>query len=171
LIDSAGYGVDIRVAGYQFPQAEDPRQRCSWHMVEGTAICSEGSWRFRYPALTCDESPAVATWLRRFAEDAVPTESGAGPALGRAALTFTEPNLSLAVVERRPEARPEAAVLQIGLDLEFSPPWRRSRIAGDSLLLLCRQTHQQLRAAADEWEQEIAPYPDIASDGRHTHRR
>jgi hypothetical protein len=167
LIDPSGYGVDIRVAGYQFPQAEDPRQRCSWHMVEGTAICSEGSWRFRYPALTCDESPAVATWLRGLADDAAPTESDAGPALAGAALTFTEPNLSFSLVERRPEA----AVLQIGLDLEFSPPWRRRRMAGDPLLLLCRQTHQQLRIAADEWKQEIAPYPDIPPDCRRAHRR
>jgi hypothetical protein len=77
LWGTAGYGVDIRVVGYQFPDADDWAQRCSWHLVEGTA----------------------------------------GPA---AALSFLEPNLSLTLVgwARR------AALIDVGLDLEFAPPWQ-----------------------------------------------
>ncbi|MFV2176180.1 hypothetical protein ACFHW2_21830 [Actinomadura sp. LOL_016] len=98
LIDVVGHGVELRVTGYQFPDAEDLARRHSWHMVEGTAVCPEGSWTFRYPALTCADTPYVAIWPRSAARAA---DAGAP-----AALRFTEPNLSMAVDrQRRTSAR------------------------------------------------------------------
>ena len=47
----------IRVTGYQFPDAMNLARRFSWHMVGGEAHCQEGSWRFQWQALTCEESP------------------------------------------------------------------------------------------------------------------
>ena len=95
----AGYGVDIRVVGYQFPDADDRAKRCSWHIVEGTATCAEGSWSWRYPALTCDESPRLSAWLREVADAVESGPAGAGGTAGpMATLSFLEPNLSLTLV-------------------------------------------------------------------------
>src|SRR5262245_62961652 len=58
----------IRVTGYQFPDALDLAKRFSWHMVGGEAQCQEGSWRFHWQALTCDESSRVSAWLTEVAE-------------------------------------------------------------------------------------------------------
>ncbi|GAB1641400.1 hypothetical protein [Krasilnikovia sp. MM14-A1259] len=156
LIDAAGHGVDLRVTGYQFPDAEDLAQRHSWHMVEGTATSPEGSWTFRYPALTCDDSQYVARWLRTTAlrESSWPNTEAA-PTVP-ASLAFTEPNLTMAASDYAPDL----VTLDIGLDLEFSPPWRHRDRAGTPFVIRTRLTHQQLERAADDWEQEIAPYPN-----------
>jgi hypothetical protein len=153
----AEYGVDMRVVGYQFPDADDPAKRRSWHMVEGTATCAEGSWSWRYPALTCDESPRLSAWLRDVADELDPGLADAGGTVGPAAtLTFLEPNLSLRVVGR---AR-KAALIDIGLDLEFAPPWQPPRAAGNPYHIRCEVDREHLLQAADDWDAEIAPYPD-----------
>jgi hypothetical protein len=51
LLDDTGHGVELHVTGYQFPDAEDPRKRCSWHVVHGRAVTPDGSWDFRYPGI------------------------------------------------------------------------------------------------------------------------
>jgi hypothetical protein len=150
LGDSRRESLSIRVVGYQFPEAEDPRQRFSWHMVEGEAQCPEGRWTFRYAALTCDESPLVSAWLRE-AGAAFETR-GSHPV----PLTFTEPNLSFRVGR----FRSDGLDLEVGLDLEFQPPWHRSRYAGDPFPLSLPTSAHQLRTAAAEWDAERAPFPD-----------
>ena len=153
----AGYGVDMRVVGYQFPDADDPVKRYSWHMVEGTATCAEGSWSCRYPALTCDESPRLSGWLREVADAVESRLAGAGgTAWPTATLTFLEPNLSLTVVGW---AR-KAVVIDVGLDLEFAPPWQPRRAAGNPYRVRCEVDREHLLQAAEEWDAEIAPYPD-----------
>jgi hypothetical protein len=154
LIDDGGHGVDIRVTGYQFPDAVDPRKRHSWHMVEGTVTCADGSWAFRFPALTCDESPRVSSWLRDVLRTDVAADGGGAPP-SQPVLKFAEPNLSSAVTRHH-----VAWVdLVVGLDLEFSPPWRSRREAEDPFLVRCRPTRRQLADAADEWDEEIRAYP------------
>jgi hypothetical protein len=153
----AGYGVDMRVIGYQFPDANDPAKRCSWHMVEGTASCADGSWSWRYPALTCDESPRLSAWLRDVGDAVASGLSVAGHPVGRmATLRFLEPNLSLTVVGW---AR-KAVVIDIGLDLEFAPPWQPRRAAGNPYRVRCDVDREHLLQAAEDWDAEIAPYPD-----------
>jgi hypothetical protein len=95
--------LTLRVTGYQFPDAQDLRKRYSWHTVEGQAACPRGSWRFRFPALTCDESPRISKWLREVAGDAARSPVRGQPGI----LEFTEPNLYFSVAGRQPgEARP-----------------------------------------------------------------
>jgi hypothetical protein len=144
--------LGLRITGYQFPDAEDLRKRYGWHMAEGEAACSRGAWRFRFPALTCDESPQISGWLREVADYA-----GRSPVSGRpGVLEFTEPNLCFSVAGRQIGA----AVLQVALDLEFQPPWHRRREAGDPFYLVMHLTSEQLRSVAGEWDEEIARYPD-----------
>ncbi|MEV6265868.1 hypothetical protein AB0L64_01795 [Kribbella sp. NPDC051936] len=145
LVDGDGLGLDLGVTGYQFPDAADPGKRFSWHMVEGAAFAPTGRWQFRYPALTCDETPRVSAWLR---------DAAIGG--GQPGLAFTEPNLAFRVVGRSSGQ----VTLNIELDLEFSPPWERRRSAGDPFILAVSIPRQGLIVAADAWDQETAPFPD-----------
>jgi len=45
--------------------------------------------------------------------------------------------------------------LDIGLEQEFSPPWRRG-----GCVIRCQFTSEQVDRAAVEWDEEIAAYPD-----------
>jgi hypothetical protein len=145
-----GNALDIRVVGYQFPDATDLARRYSWHMVQGSATVEEASWHFRWQALTCDESPRVGPWLRSLA---AATESGLVDAPAR--LAFTEPNLAFAAMN----VRPHEVLLRVELDLEFHRDrahWR----AGQPYLLDLDVSGAQLVEAARQWDEEIALYPD-----------
>jgi len=126
-----GNELTLTIAGYQFPEAEDPGKRFSWHMIEGEAVAGGRTWSFRYPALTCDEPARLSAWLRLAggsAEQAKAADQALEP------LEFTEPNLSFEVVERSPSG----ATIRVGLDVEFRPPWDQSKDAGDPFSLSLR---------------------------------
>jgi hypothetical protein len=145
LIGAEGFGVDLQVTGYQFPDAVDPGQRFSWHMVEGEGVARQGRWRFRYAALTCDEIPRISAWLREWAiSDA------------QFSLSFMEPNLRFKVVD----SSLDNVTLGIEFDLEFSPPWQQHSYAGDPFVLTVPVARRALATAADAWDQEWAPFPD-----------
>ena len=147
--------LEIVISGYQFPDAEDPRKRYSWHMITGRAANTGESWTFRYPALTCDESPRVSTWLRHVAR----WHQDSGTEVRPAKLTFTEPNLTLDIV-----GRPARSVaFDVELDLEFrSPRNSTQREAGATPNLLhLTMTSEALLTAAVDWEQDLARYPDL----------
>jgi hypothetical protein len=143
--------LTLRITGYQFPDAENPRKRYSWHLVEGEAACPQGSWSFRFPALTCGESPQISAWLRAAADCADRSPVGGRPDV----LEFTEPDLRFSATE----CQSGEADMEIALDLEFQPPWHQRREAGDPFCLVMRLTAGQLRSAAREWDEEIAKYP------------
>src|SRR5205823_428002 len=63
LIGSDGHGIELRAVGYQFPDHPDPVARRSWLMIEGVAYAPEGSWSFRWAALTPDDAVLVSEWL------------------------------------------------------------------------------------------------------------
>jgi hypothetical protein len=96
LIGEDGYGVELGVVDYQFPDAVDPRQRRSWLVVEGTARCPQGMWTFRWQALTCDDAVSLARWLHAGAGDRLDMGDD-GQGNETSALEFTEPNLALAL--------------------------------------------------------------------------
>ncbi|RSN70280.1 WapI family immunity protein [Actinomadura sp. WAC 06369] len=79
--------------------------------------------------------------------------AAAGPPAG---LRFTEPNLTLAVAGRSSGL----VTLDVGLDLEFSPPWDHRHRAGDPYVVRCRLAPRRIEEAAADWEREIAPYPN-----------
>jgi hypothetical protein len=51
------------------------------------------------------------------------------------------------------------AVVRVSLDQEFLPPWRATELGWPTRFFI-RLTPEQLIAAADEWDEEIAPFPD-----------
>lgn len=145
--------LSLSVTGYQFPDADNPQKRFSWHMVAGEARCSLGEWSFRYAALTCDESPLVSAWLRKAAAaHNVPASRQLAP------LTFTEPNLSF----RLGRFADDVMVIDVDLDMEFQPSWRRlpGMYAGDPFTLSLTTDAAQLRQAAEDWDRERGPFPD-----------
>jgi hypothetical protein len=156
LIASDGYGIEVRAVGYQFPHDQDERVRRSWLMIDGTAYCAEGTWSFRWPALTPDEAVTLSNWLRRAATGEIPVpHAGESRAVGDKGPYFTEPNLTLTIVDYQRQE----AVLRIGLDLEFSPPWRKHNRAGDPFTIPCRLPFADLLKAADDWDLETEPFP------------
>lgn len=155
LASDGADALEISIVGYQFPDAEDRRQRYSWHRVEGRAHTTDESWKFRYPALTCEESPRLAAWFRAvagIASDDRPTRDTARRRIG-----FTEPNLALDV-----EAfQGGDASIRVELDLEFRAPGvRADHGAGNPSLLRVSLSPERLRAAAAAWDADVARYPD-----------
>jgi|GEM_PF-2489542 len=146
LTGVTGDSLWLRISGYQFPDAGDPRKRYSWHMVSGEARCAEGSWDFEWQALRCDETPRLSAWLR-----AAASNEGLTP------LTFVEPNLGFRLAGDAPVGH----ALEVDLDLEFLPPWNRHGEAGDPTTLRIATGSEGLRAAADAWDEERAPFPDL----------
>jgi hypothetical protein len=153
LDGAAGEAITLSVVGYQFPDAENPEKRYSWHMVEGEVDSADGRWHLSFPALTCDETPMVAEWLVQVADWA---ENGcAGPA--PECYEFTEPNLRFQVAADTPGN----VTLGVALNLEFRPPWMQpARVFGTPYVLRLRLNPRALRVAAAEWQQEAARYPD-----------
>jgi hypothetical protein len=146
--------VTLHVVGYQFPDAEDPRKRYSWHDIAGCARDRTGAWGFRGPWLACGETPRVSEWLRQAAAW-LDEASATGPE--PPAIRFTDPNLQFAVA---PSA--ETPTLCVGLDLEFRPPWARDRReAGRPYNLSVPINAEHLRQAADDWDLDLDLYPDL----------
>ncbi|MFF7251534.1 hypothetical protein ACFZBU_47685 [Embleya sp. NPDC008237] len=157
LIGTDGHGIELGVAGYQFPDAVDPQQRQSWLIVEGSAHCPVGTWSFRWQALTADDAVALALWLGRAAARPSDAEHD-----GRGHLDFTEPNLAFDFT------RSDSGLveLRVGLDLEFSPPWRCRSRSGEPFVVTCQLAAESLSKAAAEWTAEITPYPPAGSATR-----
>ena len=162
-----GDSLERHLDGYQFPDAEDPVQRYSWHMVSGRAQSMYGEWSFRWQALTCDEPPRVSEWLRRIADW---MEANSGRDHGNPTrqyegrpneLWFTEPNLRFDV-EGESEGR---AIVRVDLDCEFRPPWhlRPGRYRGDEYPLRLLVAPDDLCQAAGDWDLEVDRFPDLSA--------
>ncbi len=40
--------LDLSIVGYQFPDADDPQKRYSWHTIQGRAGTASEAWDFRW---------------------------------------------------------------------------------------------------------------------------
>lgn len=158
LIGIDGNSVELGVVGYQFPHAVEPQQRQSWLIVEGSATCPQGTWSFRWPALTADDAVELARWLVRAG-----TEPCGARGDGGSHLSFTEPNLAFtsALVDA------DLVELHVSFDLEFSPPWRPRSRTGEPFVVTCRLAAGSVLSAARAWAVAIEPYPPVGGDGVH----
>jgi hypothetical protein len=119
-------------------------------MVGGDARCQEGSWRFHWQALTCDESPRVSAWLMEVAGAVTRQFALPGP------LRFLEPNLEFQAFA----ADKGAVQILVGFNLEFQPPWHQRHGTSDPFTLSFTMDEAHLRQAATQWDAERAPFPD-----------
>lgn len=153
--------LELLIEGYQFPEAQNPQMRFSWHMISGRATTASGSWPFRWQALTCDESVHLGTWLQEVADRSNPN----GPRFESRphAISFTEPNLRFEAATSSPSG---STIITAQLDLEFRAPNNRNRRSpGEPNTLQLHVTQEQISAAATEWAANLAQYPDeLATD-------
>jgi hypothetical protein len=147
--------LDLSIVGYQFPEAADPGQRYSWHMIAGRASTPLQTWELRWSALTCDESVRLTGWLVQVAEAAARTTSDPEPALITQA-SFTEPDLAFAVLAVHDGQVTMRVELDLELHAEINP--RRMHPGGPSVLLL-EVPADQLRQAASDWAGDVTRFP------------
>jgi hypothetical protein len=145
LRGTSGDSLSLNISGYQFPDAEDPKLRYSWHMLEGGASSASTTWSFRYPALTCDESVRLASWLREVSE---------APELP-AAIEFTEPNLRFEIIGRAGDE----VILEVRLSQEFGVPVDKEPWERDQAVLRLQLTNQALISAAQQWMADVERFP------------
>ena len=160
LGSESGDVLELSIVGYQFPDAEDPQLRYSWHMVQGSARTAEEAWDFRWQALTCDETGRLVSWLHTAAEAAAPQSTSPSPAPDRT--WFTEPNLAFNVETYQAGL----AVIRVELDLEFRAPSNKpDHRAGHPTVLRLSVTPEQLASAAAELEADFSRFPDSLAQG------
>jgi hypothetical protein len=157
-----GAAVELRPTGYEFPRptGQPGDWDANWLVVHGEVRTAAGeAWAFDHPCLTTWEARELARWLRAVAAGDVsateaPTEDSAGM------LVFTEPNLGFSVASSgaedvvvRAHLSLEAVVGRPGADLDASYD-----LYAFSLPLRVGRAH--LVAAAQEWEQGLARFPE-----------
>ncbi|MCU1676219.1 MAG: hypothetical protein JWM93_977 [Frankiales bacterium] len=145
----ARLSVVLRPIAYQFG-ADGTHDDNNWLVIDGAVTQRRNKWTFAEPCLQTTEALRLGSWLRGIA-----AQSEAVPADAVPSLYFTEPNLAFSLL-RYVEG---AAVVRVHLSLESAPPWEQdSQLL--SFFLEMTITGDDLRAAADEWERELLPFPE-----------
>lgn len=134
------------------PSAGDPDEwDANWLVVRGVVrLADERRWRFEDACLTTWEARRLGRWLRGAAAvDATP------PPGGDHRIEFTEPNLALRLTRADGSRRD----VEVRLSQESCPPWapRRARFSGFTVTI--RAGAAELLRAAEEWERELASFP------------
>lgn len=155
--------LEIRIAGYQFAlheTADEPLDASSWDsnwlVVEGAVRASYGTqWTFEDPCLTTWEVEELSDWLQQIAAEATTAAANAdagGPVTEW--LTFTEPNLSFAVVSLS-ESQVE---LTIVLGHEAAAPPLDPQLPKRSEITIVTSKHE-IQNAAIELRRQLSAYP------------
>ncbi|MFF3074039.1 hypothetical protein [Kitasatospora sp. NPDC057936] len=166
LLEDSSHRLDLRPRSYQFGTARGEGYDDNWLVIAGAVAVPEGAWRFVEACLTTWEAREISRWLR----------AAADPARSPGALDFTEPLLTFGLAGEQPAdgRRP----VRVRFALEAAPPWvdldaedadsdedeDDSDEDGDDVwpghtaeFLLAPA---ELRAAADAWDAELAPFPE-----------
>src|SRR5215475_14419190 len=109
LKSSDGASVELRIAGYEFPDYPAPALGspvpgagdwdANWLQVAGNVTLADGrTWAFEDPCLTTWEARGLGEWLREVSAGTERPFRGIREPQGW--LVFTEPNLSLTLQER-----------------------------------------------------------------------
>jgi hypothetical protein len=136
--------VEIKVAGYQFPDNITPGDYDSnWLHIYLNVESKLGHWQTIDPSLLTWDVDKIVQWLFDLSQDKIEIEPS---------LEFIEPNLSF---ERLPDAL-NAKVIRIKFDLESRP-----KTASDEIeyYVDCSMTNEQLRLSANELAVELSKFP------------
>ncbi|MEU8516614.1 hypothetical protein AB0C76_34265 [Kitasatospora sp. NPDC048722] len=159
LLEDSSHRLDLRPRGYQFGTARGEGFDDNWLVIAGAAAVPEGTWRFVEACLTTWEARGISRWLR----------AAADPALSPGALDFTEPLLTFGLAAEQPaDGR---RLVRVRFALEAAPPWvdlddEDDEDDGDGDDEWPGHTAEfllapaELRAAADTWDAELAPFPE-----------
>lgn len=118
----------------------------NWLLIRGEVRDDNLAWSFTDPCLTTREAPALGGWLRALATD-VRTESP----------SFTEPNLRIDALGDS-DGR---VTVEISFSQESAPREANEAVRyGDGHPVVLRMTRAALKAAADQWDRDLAPFPE-----------
>lgn len=154
--------LELRIAGYQFALQEtadgpaDASWDSNWLVVEGAVRASDGTqWTFRDPCLTTWEVAKLSDWLQQTVAEAT-TATANTDADGEVAewLTFTEPNLSFAVVS----LSESQAELTIVLSHEAAAPPLEPQLPKRSEISIVT-SKREIQNAAIEMREQLSAYP------------
>jgi hypothetical protein len=159
LNPSDGVSVELRIAGYDFPEPGMVADRwdANWLRVCGHIALADGrAWAFEHACLTTWEARELGDWLREVAAGTEPAFHGYFEPQGQ--LGFTEPNLGFTLEERT------AGRLRITAELttEARPPWFRHGPdhAPNSYLVCLDLSAEAIAQAAESWMHELAEFPE-----------
>ncbi|MFF2961026.1 hypothetical protein ACFVT1_19400 [Streptomyces sp. NPDC057963] len=139
--------IELRPLRYQFPAVIGDRYDDNWLVVEGRVSTSRVCWSFTDPCLLTEEARQISPWLRAASGE---TLTGTLPGL-----SFLEPVLSFS----HAAGRPGAGAVRVHLRYEAAPARRRSGDGPDEYVIEIRTTAEELRRAADEWDQCLVLFP------------
>jgi hypothetical protein len=162
LTSSDGASIELRPTRYQFP-AEPTEQGdwdANWLDIRGEVeTAAAESWTFDDPCLTTWEARELRDWLQAVAEGRVPvTSSPAEDSEGL--LAFTEPDLGFSV------AALEATDLVLRVHLSYEALAGRPGVEEEAGLDAYAYSvplgirREDLVAAAEEWQKDIAAFPE-----------
>ena len=136
---------------YQFAERTGlHRDDANWLIVEGRVRDGDLFWKLADPCLTTQDARWLSDWLR----------AAAAPTADPRALEptfFTEPNVALEFVG---QAGDEVTIV-VSFSHESAPPGADEEVRyGDGHPVRLVLTRAALAAAADDWDQELARFPD-----------
>jgi hypothetical protein len=177
-----GVSVELRIAGYQFPDYKvhsadvavrrlqaltkfphaDPKKLArdwdaNWLQVCGNITLADGkTWAFEQPCLTTWDARELGSWLREVPAGTVPPSGTDEPGQF---LEFLEPNIAFSLEERTADR----VRIRVHFGVEALPPWlhggQQEPPPFDYFVLL-DVSAQELAQAAEAWMLELAEFPE-----------
>lgn len=156
-LESGRQAIELRPTRYEFPDRiatdEDWDWDANWLQLSGDVRDGDAAWSFEEPCLTTREARDLLDWLRRAAAGDIEADGGPGSAV----LRFTEPNVRFALRERSGDL----AIVVVSFAQESSPPGSGEDIRyGEGHGVPLQVSAAALWRAADEWERELAAFPE-----------
>ena len=144
LATNTDFAVELRIAGYQFPDNHTAKYDSNWLVIEGRVHHPSGDWTFRDPCLLTYEAAQLADWLEWVAADRAAIPDAA----------FIEPNLSFKVVTSE-----TGRALQVAFGAESRPSWAS---CGEQVSAEFPVAGLRLPEAIGEWREQLLQYPQRA---------
>ena len=150
LVGSDGSLFEISVVDYEYPEIQFEEYDSNWLLIRMHVVHPRGEWTSVDPSLLTYEVEALANRFDAIAKgDHVDVVQ-----------RFTEPNLSLRLLDQHLESR----LLAVYFNLENPVPWARHTVAlAEDLFVEFPLSEVDLARAAEELRHELAQYPQRAA--------
>ena len=146
LSNSSGESMQLRIKGYEFPNAIGDYYDANWLSIEIAVTHRDRYWTATDPCLLTYEVEQLAIWFTRIA-----TKVEAA-----SVQKFLEPNLKLCIIDTISNTKN----LRVFFELEFRPHWLPFKHGiEEDLWLDFPLTELDLQEAANALRQEISLYP------------
>jgi hypothetical protein len=144
LASDSGDRLELELLGYQFEESTDGWDP-NWLLVRVEAEVDGRRWEATDPCLLAHEVSRLADWLECLADG-----------VEVAPVTFLEPNLSFAVIERGGKH----LRVRAWFELELRPSWAASDTAGErDLAADLVVTPEKLKDAAAALKEQLRRFP------------